>query len=232
MDNVHLSRFLILFLSGVVQAGEPSADSSTLLARPRAVLRDSIQNINSPESSSAPKPLLRLNNSYQTIHGGVNIGTVVVAAEQTKFSFILPFGWLTQSEASEKTIRLVRPGDEFIITIHIVETGSLGIPQLSRDLLREKLVPRFPEGSIMDETFVSALGQSGPAFDVEWRAASNIFRASRCAFIPFSGGYLECNLTAAPNKFRQARNEFNQLLLSLRSAPVNGKLDFQPVTPE
>ncbi|MBM3841452.1 MAG: hypothetical protein FJ398_26580 [Verrucomicrobia bacterium] len=79
---------------------------------------------------------------------------------------------------------------------------------------------------------MSALGQSGPAFDLDWRTAGGVRRNARVGVISFPGGSLECVLTSSPGSMRQDCQSLNQLLLSLRCASLDGKLDLPNVTPE
>jgi hypothetical protein len=168
----------------------------------------------------------------RTIHGGIHIPTFVIAADTSRFSFLPPSGWNAHSTASEKTIKLVRPESGALITVRIIEDKSDPAVELTNETLRPILLSRYPSAKIVEELSASALGQSAPAFELESRTSNNARQRTRVAFVPFPGGYLECALTAATEKIGPEYHGFNQFLLSFRHAPLKGKLELQPVTPE
>jgi hypothetical protein len=178
------------------------------------------------------RPSFHVSSVPRTIHGGINISTFVIAADTSQFSFLPPLGWNAQSNASEKTIKLVRPERGALITVRIIEDRIDPAVELTKETLRPILLSRYPSAKIVEELSASALGQSAPAFELDSRTSNNARQRIRVAFVPFPGGHLECALTASHDKTSREHHDFNQLLLSLRHAPLNGKLALQPVTPE
>jgi hypothetical protein len=195
-----------------------------------------LSGLSSRSQSAAPgnaaPPRLQVSSVAQTIPGGRKIPALIAVAETTRFSFLPPSGWRVQTDTTRKQVRLVQPETGALITMDIIEEKTKDLAPLGADDFKKRLLARFANGKILDEFTVSALGQAGPAFDLEWRTEHNLRQLARAAFIPFPEGRLEFCLTGTANTLSRQQHDFNRLLLSLRSAPLDGKLAIQPVTPE
>lgn len=181
---------------------------------------------------STNKPLLDLTSAAQRIHGDIVIPTVIVKAERTQFSFVPPPGWRVQLASEKKQIRLVASESGSLILVEIIERHEPKLPSQEADFLRTQVLGRYPNSRITDEFSASALGTDGPAFDLEWRTPHNVSLAARFVRIPFEDGRLEISLSAPSSHIKHSFHDLNCLLLSFRSAPLNGSLELQPVTPE
>ncbi|MBI4663661.1 MAG: hypothetical protein HY735_33080 [Verrucomicrobia bacterium] len=178
------------------------------------------------------KPQFRMSELSRTIHGGVQVSTLVVMTESNKFSFLPLGGWHTQTDSPQKKIQLSRFEGGSVITIGIDERIGLLSAEFSPEMARQKALQRFPSATIVEECALSCLGRSGPAFDLEWRTTSGARRRTRIGFLAFAGGHLECMLTGPPETVIRDCQALNQLLLTFRHAPLNGTLDLPSVTPE
>ena len=184
------------------------------------------------DSASTNKPPLRITSAAQTIHGGVRIPTMIAKAEANKFSFVPPQSWRVQSAGRKKRIRLVQAATGSLISVDIFEHATPETDSLSAELLRARILARYPNAEITDEFSASALDSSGPAFDLAWSTGNAARMAARIAFTPFTGGHLEFSLVAPARTISRTYHDFNRLLLSFRHAPLNGNLELQPITPE
>lgn len=186
-----------------------------------------------PRPAARPdKPALELISAPQTIHGGVKIPTMVATSEFMHFSFIPPHAWRVQSEPASKRIHLVDSGTGSLITLQILEETRFRDSLPEPELLRARVLARYPGRKILAELTVSGMGGTGSGFDLDWRTSDGSGHAVRAVFVPFPGGVLECTLITPAKYLEQSQRHLNQLLLSLRSAPRDGKLELPPVTPE
>ena len=222
----------LLWVAGaIVQAGEPAPRAKA----PRSAVEPAARPDASTDLPGAPraeKPRLRITSSPQTIHGGIQVPTMIVVAEFNKFSFLPPSGWRVTSEASQKRIQLSRPQSGSSITVDLAEESTGQTAERSPEVWLPRITNRFANAKILDQLFLSGLGGLGPALDLEWRATSGSLRRARAGVIPFAGGYLECTLTGPAEKVGQDFQALSQLLLSFRQSPLNGRLELPSVTPE
>ena len=187
---------------------------------------------NLPATGATNKSSFHVSSVAQTIHGGIQIPALVVALENSQFSFLPPRGWNVQSSASEKLIRLVRPESAALIIVHIIEDKTTEALPSTVEALRPRVLSRYPGAKIVEEFSASGLGQSGPAFDLEGQRTNHGRERTRLVFIPFPGGYLDCALTVSADKIGHEYHDLNQLLLSFRRAPLRSRIELQSVTPE
>lgn len=177
-------------------------------------------------------PPLQISVSPQAIHGGIVIPALIITTTAHQFSFLPPRGWRVQSAASERRIRLIQPESDSLITIDFADESAQDALLLSAEALRKEFLTRYPNGKMVEEFSASVLGRTGSAFEVEWWTTPGGRQLTRAVFVPFLRGRLEFSLTAPADMARRSYQGFNQLLLSFRSAPLNAKLEIQPVQPE
>lgn len=175
---------------------------------------------------------MKSSNLPRTIHGDIQIQTIVVVAESNKFSFLPPQGWQVETDPVLKRIELTRIPGGSRITIDIIEASLSPRAEGRSETLLARALTRFAGATLVEEIRVSALGKVNPAFDLEWRASNGSRRKARVGFIPFDGGFLEYALSGSSENATQDCRSLNQLFLSLRTARMNGKLELPSVTPE
>lgn len=166
------------------------------------------------------------------IHGGVQVQALIVGTRENQFSLHPPRGWRVLSQTNEFRIRLVNSETGSQIGLRFREERKLEAQELKPESARAQWLARHPGARVVDEFGISALGQPGLAFDLEWRGLDQAPRLARCASIPYSGGILECSLATTPERLSSDHHSLNQLLLSLRRTQRGEPLQLQPITPE
>jgi hypothetical protein len=210
-------------LPGLTITNPPEGGNSLANSRPEA-------EVGSPARTN--KTVLHISSVPQIIHGGIKISAMIVSVGPNQFSFLPPPGWRVQFDPSEKRVKLVRSENGSLIEVSFAEKKATEETTASIEALRQTLSSRYPGAKIIEEFSISALGQPGVAFELEWRSGNSLRQFIRVAFVHFPGGGLEVSLAAPSDVFRQNFHAFNQLLLSFRHAPLDGKLEIQPVNPE
>lgn len=126
---------------------------------------------------------------------------------------------------------LEAPGGDAHLTIGFHEVGPAA--GQAADALLGRLAQQFPHPKRSEFFPVFALNETGIACEVEWTSTQGTRLWSRCAVVPFPGGHLEVVLTAPGEKFQtQEQVAWSPVLLSLRRAPKDAKLELPRVTPE
>ena len=231
MSETFLRIALLASILGSVQAAESVVPNG---GRPGVQERglQSPSSTNKLGGAHEEKLRLKLNSLPRTVHGDIQISTIVVVAESNKFSFLPPHGWQVESDARQKRIQLFRTENGSRITVDIIEDSSGSNSKPSAEILSQRTLARFPGARVVEEIQLSALGNVGPALDLDWRAPSGARRRTRTGLIPFPGGHLDCALTSSPDHAMRDCQSLNQFLLSLHRAALGGSLDLPIVTPE
>lgn len=123
-----------------------------------------------------------------------------------------------------ETIVFVNDDSSCLLSFRIAAPGSAAAASLKADLCREWLSARFSDLKVQEEFSLNVGGQSGPAFDLHYKAMA-VPRSSRVAFIPSPVGVLEFSLVSSPEKFQAAKSEFHGFHRGFRISDADGKLE-------
>lgn len=171
-----------------------------------------------------PKIEARFFNQTTPFAGEITRGIII--AETNQFSFVIPAGFRQQIDAASKKVTLTSTNYACAIIATIHESAVEGPTDLKPDSLRQRLLARYKDATVVDEFNASIESMSGPAFEIEW--AGELGRMStRAAFIPYPGGHIEVSVQAPTKKIRAYDQSMFQLLLSVRTSPIGAKLAVQ-----
>ena len=139
-----------------------------------------------------------------------------------RMSFLSPMGWSVKADAAKKTIQMLPEDLRAGISIKIVLGENGGKPELKAELLRQKVLERYPGAKITHEFRCYTSGEEGLAFDTERLVEEKTAVSTRIAFVAFDGGTIEFELTANTKTFADYHLRFGALLSSFRieSAPA------------
>ena len=177
-------------------------------------------------SAGPPKMKLRLHQE-QAPHGG-QITRGVLVAETNQFSFVMPPGFGSHAEPSQKTVTLTSRDYACSMIMRIHESFKPSAIQPKPEALRAQVLARYTKAVIVDEFTAAVESMSGPGVEVEWQPENASPSTSRVALVPYPGGYLEFIVQAPTTQIRKYDQAFNQLLLSFRASPIGVKLEMQP----
>lgn len=153
-----------------------------------------------------------------------------VTTETNQFTFILPKTFRLTTDNAEQSLSMTSSDASGLIEVRISEHGGKDKPELKPDKVREALLEDQPDAKVVQEFGASAGNLSGLGFELQWRPAGGAMISSRIAVIPFPGGTIEFSQKALSQRLRQLDPALNQVLLSFRQAPINGTLDFAPLS--
>lgn len=154
------------------------------------------------------------------LHVFINMGS-------KEYALQLPDGFRMQNEPAQGRLLIPRTDNSCWMTFRIIKTPVGGI-NLSASACRSWLLDEYPGATITSETTVSAGGNSGPAFDLQWRSAG-LKQSARVAYIPSAAGILEFKLVSSTSQFGNAANYLKNLMMSFRICPY-GKRDLPPMS--
>jgi CheY-like chemotaxis protein len=134
------------------------------------------------------------------------------------FTFAPPPGWRLQVERSAKLIKLSPADSKAQMELCLAGVNPALTPAVSPDALQKQVLKRFPEAKVVEQFTCSSAGYSGLAFDLTWKAATNVPLMARFASVPCPGGTLEFCLTTSPQEFPNYVPFFGAFLSSLSRA--------------
>lgn len=178
---------------------------------------------------------LKVSSTKEKVGSIDTVTRVFVTTETNRFTFLLPKGFRLTSDDAERSLSLASPDAAGLIKLRISERAGRGQtsqekPELKPDKVRETLLESQSDAKIIKEFAASAGSLSGLGFELQWRSATGAMVSSRIAVIPFPGGILEFSQTALTQRLRQLDWPLNQIMLSFRQAPIQGRLDIAPLS--
>jgi hypothetical protein len=190
---------------GTASAAEPSGDA---LTNPPPILSVEVKHEEGPDIMPAERAWL-------------TIGT-------NKCAFIVPPGF-RMNMFEPGRVSLASADYSCLITLRVLA----GLPAEGGELTaacRDLVFGQYPGAKILEEFGVNADNRSGPGFDLEWPAATNLVRRVRAGFVPFRGGVLEFALNSSREAFETGRQRLNTVLLTFRASDVSGRLEVMPLS--
>ena len=167
-----------------------------------------------------------------SIHTGEKIGfeevrRINLTVGTNEFAFVLPRGLNLRVDASAPDKITISSADcSYFLTVRLISfTGqNLGEGELNA-LYKNLVLTQYDGASALEESSVTADGQSGPAFEANWYVGNtNTRRVVRVGFVPTQAGILECSLVTDPKKSAEAKSALSTVLMTLRSNRA-GKLE-------
>lgn len=142
-----------------------------------------------------------------------------------RLMLVVPQGFRAVNANPDKLV-LVNRDSSCVLSFRIAAPGSVAAASLNAELCRGWLSARLGDLKIQEEFSLTAANESGPAFEVNYKA-DGVSRASRVAFIPSPVGVLEFSLASDPEVFQASKSEFRGLLRGFRIGDANGKLELE-----
>lgn len=146
---------------------------------------------------------------------------VFVTRGTNEFFFVVPQGM--RVEVNPDKVALVSADATYFLTFRILNAETAG-PGLANSGGRQFLLNQFPNAKVVEEFSRTAAGQTGPALELQYKAAGGMERAVWVALIPSAAGLLEFCLNADPPKAADGQFAFDSMLRTFRSNE-NGKLE-------
>ena len=143
---------------------------------------------------------LKLAKQPLVLEEGGTLTRYSLQSERCQFHFLPPLDWQsTLDDAAQKIVFTSRDGS-VLFSFKIIWSAEAKPAQPGVAALRAQILERHPDTKITEEFTAHAGQESGPAFDLMYTTAKTFSLASRVAFIPFSGGLIEFELTTRPEK--------------------------------
>lgn len=183
------------------------------------------------EADTPPKVVpLKVSSRQEKVGEIDTITRVFVDTATNRFAFILPKGFRLTTDDAEQSLSLTSHDASGLIKLRISERASKEKPELKPDKVREAVLENQADAKIVKECGASAGNLMGLGYELQWRSSEGSMLSARIAIIPFPGGTLEFRQTALSQRIRQLDPALNQILLSFRQAPADGKLDIVPLS--
>jgi hypothetical protein len=129
-----------------------------------------------------------------------------------KFSFITPTGWKPEAKLDRREVIFISPGLDASLTLKITEdTQALGEQEL-----RDKLLERFPNATILDTFNCYAANQIGQGYILEQKAAEKGKVRIRYGVVQVPGGTAEFILRAPTLRMPDLYLVYGRFLASFR----------------
>jgi hypothetical protein len=174
-------------------------------------------------ATEKPQPQLQAKFYQQATPFSGEVTRGIITAATNQFSFVIPNGFRKLPEIIGKTVILTSTSQTASLTFRIFERAVDGKFDLKTDSLRENVLGRFKDAKVVDEFPAYVGSTNGPAFEVEW-SGQICKMASRVAFVPYDGGYVEVIVQSPAAEFRSLDSAFSSFLMMIRSSPIGAKL--------
>ena len=203
--NDHSSRLLPLALgSTFLFVGRPFADDAETAFR------------------AEPQTITAASRSEEVI-GNETVRRAYVEHGTNRFAFVVPQGFRIDNGNPEKVV-LTKSDYSCYFTFRLIGPSPALVRELKPEAYRKLALDQHAGAAVVDESAATAAGHSGPAFDLQWKPPGACAQSARLAFIPSPAGVLEFSVVAGTDKFQDARQSFNLVLLNFRSNE-GGKLE-------
>ncbi len=141
----------------------------------------------------------------------------VLSTKDYELSFISPAKWSVKFDGATDAATLLPPGLEAGISISIDVQPFLETTPTLSDRLREGILKRYPDATIVSEFTSFAGGKRGVVIDFERRIEKDEVQTSfRRALFEFDEGLVEFELRASSARFPDYHHAFGALLNSLK----------------
>jgi hypothetical protein len=134
-----------------------------------------------------------------------------------RFSFLPPAGWQISANAEKCEVTLLSHDQIVGISFKIVVDGIAAGEKQDLDKWRQKVLRRYPNAKIVNESSCYSRDVQGISFEFERIASNKAKLSTRLAFVPFADGTVEFLLTAPSKKFEDYTFAFANLLTSFHS---------------
>jgi hypothetical protein len=149
--------------------------------------------------------------------------TAYITVGESKFTFLVPQGFRIKGDTTTGVLRLCNREGNTAITFAILGQAE---GELSADSYRQSLLKQHPGGKIVQELSAGVIGRSGPGFDIQWKAAEDIYQCQRAVFVPTTFGVFQFTTTTGRNAFPDSQRDLGLVMATFR-ASTDGK--FKPV---
>ena len=144
-----------------------------------------------------------------------------VLSGENKFSFLAPPGWRMEANQEERKISFYKKDLSSQLTLQIVPVPVI-LPAAAEEQKarwRERVLTAFPEATIKEQFDCYAGGRPGMGFDLERNFPKDLKLTTRAAYIPYSTGVIEFQLTATPGNFTKHQFALGALMTSFKVSP-------------
>jgi hypothetical protein len=129
-----------------------------------------------------------------------------------KFSFITPAGWKPEAKLDRREVIFISPGLDASLTLKLTEDTET----LTEQELRDKLLQRFPNATIVDSFNCYAANQTGRGYILEQKAADKAKVKIRYGVVQVPGGTAEFILRAPGVHMPDLHLVYGRFLASFR----------------
>ena len=129
-----------------------------------------------------------------------------------KFSFITPTGWKPEAKLDRREVIFISPGLDASLTLKLTEDTEIPTEQD----LRERLLQRFPNATILESFNCYAANQIGQGYILEQKAAEKGKVKIRYGVVQVPGGTAEFILRAPAVRMPDLYLVYGRFLASFR----------------
>ena len=144
------------------------------------------------------------------------VTTGVLTAGKDAYLFMPPANWEMGSDAGSG-IRFIG-SNQSSISIRVVPVAGQKSTPPAIEELRLKAQRRLPEAKVVSETTCHTEGQSGPAFDLDWKDEQGVQFKARIAYIEVGGRCFEFTLLVPAAQFGRDLGTFMGFMTSFQAA--------------
>ena len=154
---------------------------------------------------------------------------VYATAGTNKFSFLVPLGYKMETW-SDGRVALVNKDYSRQITFRIASPLPMNGGELDNEIFSGRVLAEHPGAKILKVTSGMADSRRGPAIEIQCTGTGGAPRRAQIAYIPSWSWVLEFSLICSPDKYEEARHQFNTVMLTFRASDPKGDLHISPIS--
>lgn len=149
------------------------------------------------------------------------VTNTVLRTATHEFTFQAPAQWKSTIDTKAGVIHWTSGDYRSALRFRITTNGGGQRAQNRPEELKHVVLRELPAAKFSEQFPCYSGGASGVAFDLESFLDDKHATAIRVAFIPFSHGHVQLNLTTARDEFQERQVDLTRFLNSLRIEPVD-----------
>lgn len=185
----------------------------------------------SPWDQSPTSTPFEANVSSGESIGSEQVRRVNIVVGTNEFAFVVPRGLNLRVDASQPGRLIISCLDSsYFVTVRLLRGASQGSGEIDlTSTFRNIVLAEYEGASGLEESTLTADGNTGPAFEAEWYAVGKLRRIIHVAFIPTKAGTMEFSLVTDPKTSSEAKTALSALMMTLRSNK-HGKIEHLVLT--
>jgi len=147
-----------------------------------------------------------------------------ITAGEKKFTFVVPQGFRVKGDPATGKLIIGNLEGDCSVSFSILSSTPVEGGQVNEEACRALVLKQHPGGKILEGFCPRVCGKSGQGFDIQWKAAENLYQYERIAFVPTAFGFFVFTASSGRSRFSETQGNLGLIMATFRGS-TNGKFD-------